>query len=430
MTVRLTQMARNGTVCHAGNSRIAARLRPANAAQAMSGATGRSRRNPPRGTGPAPAARSRGPPGAAPARGAGGGGQGPASARSSPDLRRSAASRPGNTPPGGIIQQSTQACPGARSRSTARLRCAPGTGPAAGERVQGHGARDARGRARGHPGRGVQPHRRGRRGRPVAVLPRPGQHRVLPAEPGAPGPEITSWSGRDRSWCCAARRGYGRGASSPGSSAVGEPGEWTGCRSETKGADTRMEIRRKRADTRPGPRDWFTGQVWVADEDDTGTAAVHELDDARQRGGHQRQPAGQVLVQLRRDCARRRPGCRRAVPARPTRRPRRTRTPAAAGDRASAPAPPPARWPSSRSSQGWSAAATGPTTSQRPVRRSRDRGQHRDQTARAAHVTDVHRAGRRLAGGRGREVAAGRAGSAPPAGAGPAAAGRGRRPPR
>ena len=24
-----------------------------------------------------------------------------------------------------------------------------------------------------------------------------------------------------------------------------------------------MEIRRKRADTRPGPRDWFTGQVWM-----------------------------------------------------------------------------------------------------------------------------------------------------------------------
>ena len=46
-------MARNGTVCHAGNSRIAARLRPANAAQAMSGATGRSRRRPPRGAGPA-----------------------------------------------------------------------------------------------------------------------------------------------------------------------------------------------------------------------------------------------------------------------------------------------------------------------------------------------------------------------------------------
>ena len=53
-------MARNGTVCHAGNSRIAARLRPANAAQAMSGATGRSRRRPPRGAGPA-AGRSRGP---------------------------------------------------------------------------------------------------------------------------------------------------------------------------------------------------------------------------------------------------------------------------------------------------------------------------------------------------------------------------------
>ena len=24
-----------------------------------------------------------------------------------------------------------------------------------------------------------------------------------------------------------------------------------------------MEIRRKRAETRPGPRDWFTGQVWM-----------------------------------------------------------------------------------------------------------------------------------------------------------------------
>jgi len=24
-----------------------------------------------------------------------------------------------------------------------------------------------------------------------------------------------------------------------------------------------MEIRRKRADTRPGPREWFTGPVWM-----------------------------------------------------------------------------------------------------------------------------------------------------------------------
>src|SRR5207253_1680543 len=30
-----------------------------------------------------------------------------------------------------------------------------------------------------------------------------------------------------------------------------------------EGAGVRMEIRRKRADTRPGPRDWFTGQVWM-----------------------------------------------------------------------------------------------------------------------------------------------------------------------
>src|ERR1700730_18451009 len=54
-------MARNGTVCHAGNSRIAARLSPANTAQAMSSANGRSRRRPPSGTGPG-AGRSRGPP--------------------------------------------------------------------------------------------------------------------------------------------------------------------------------------------------------------------------------------------------------------------------------------------------------------------------------------------------------------------------------
>src|SRR5215472_10455770 len=54
-------MARNGTVCHAGNSRIAARLRPANPAQAMSSANGRSRRRPRRGQGAA-AGRSRGPP--------------------------------------------------------------------------------------------------------------------------------------------------------------------------------------------------------------------------------------------------------------------------------------------------------------------------------------------------------------------------------
>ena len=39
-------MARNGTVCQFGSSRIAARLRPANTAQAISGATGRMRRRP------------------------------------------------------------------------------------------------------------------------------------------------------------------------------------------------------------------------------------------------------------------------------------------------------------------------------------------------------------------------------------------------
>src|SRR5947209_10387408 len=36
MTVRLTQMARNGTVCHAGSNRIAARLIATKATQAMS----------------------------------------------------------------------------------------------------------------------------------------------------------------------------------------------------------------------------------------------------------------------------------------------------------------------------------------------------------------------------------------------------------
>ena len=36
MAVRLTQMARNGTVCQAGSSRIAARLTPTNATQMMS----------------------------------------------------------------------------------------------------------------------------------------------------------------------------------------------------------------------------------------------------------------------------------------------------------------------------------------------------------------------------------------------------------
>ena len=41
--VRLTQMARNGTVCQAGRSRMAARLRPTNTTQAISGAIGRIR---------------------------------------------------------------------------------------------------------------------------------------------------------------------------------------------------------------------------------------------------------------------------------------------------------------------------------------------------------------------------------------------------
>src|SRR6266700_584035 len=36
MTVRLPQMARNGTVCHAGSNRIATRLIATNATQAMS----------------------------------------------------------------------------------------------------------------------------------------------------------------------------------------------------------------------------------------------------------------------------------------------------------------------------------------------------------------------------------------------------------
>ena len=36
MTVRLTQIARNGTVCHAGSSRIAARLIATKATQATS----------------------------------------------------------------------------------------------------------------------------------------------------------------------------------------------------------------------------------------------------------------------------------------------------------------------------------------------------------------------------------------------------------
>ena len=44
-----------------------------------------------------------------------------------------------------------------------------------------------------------------------------------------------------------------------------------------------MEIRRKRAGTRPGPRDWFTGQVWVADEDDQTTYwGEHVTDDEYQ----------------------------------------------------------------------------------------------------------------------------------------------------
>ena len=39
---------------------------------------------------------------------------------------------------------------------------------------------------------------------------------------------------------------------------------------ETRGDG--MEIRRKRGDTRPGPREWFTGQVWM---DEIATAQTH-----------------------------------------------------------------------------------------------------------------------------------------------------------
>ena len=68
-----------------------------------------------------------------------------------------------------------RAAPGLLGRGAGREARRPG------RRVQGHGGRAARGRARGAARRGVQPHRRGRPARPDAVLPRPGQSRVLPA---------------------------------------------------------------------------------------------------------------------------------------------------------------------------------------------------------------------------------------------------------
>ena len=57
-----------------------------------------------------------------------------------------------------------------------------------GRRVQGDGGRAARGRDRGAARRGVQPHRGGRSPRPDAVLPGPGQPRVLPPGRRRPAP--------------------------------------------------------------------------------------------------------------------------------------------------------------------------------------------------------------------------------------------------
>jgi quercetin dioxygenase-like cupin family protein len=60
-----------------------------------------------------------------------------------------------------------------------------------------------------------------------------------------------------------------------------------------------MEIRRERADTRPGPREWFTGQVWM---DEIATAgppsrvrmlSVHFTPGGRTAWHHH--PFGQIL---------------------------------------------------------------------------------------------------------------------------------------
>ena len=61
----------------------------------------------------------------------------------------------------------------------------PGRTPGADRRVQGDGGRAAPGRPRGRPRRGVRPTRR-RPARPDALLPRPGQPRLLPAGRGDP----------------------------------------------------------------------------------------------------------------------------------------------------------------------------------------------------------------------------------------------------
>jgi quercetin dioxygenase-like cupin family protein len=70
------------------------------------------------------------------------------------------------------------------------------------------------------------------------------------------------------------------------------------------GSDTReqayaMEIRRKRADSMPGPRDWFTGQVWMDEiaapvpPSRTRMLSVHFAPGART--AWHRHPFGQIL---------------------------------------------------------------------------------------------------------------------------------------
>jgi quercetin dioxygenase-like cupin family protein len=60
-----------------------------------------------------------------------------------------------------------------------------------------------------------------------------------------------------------------------------------------------MEIRRKRADSTPGPRDWFTGQVWMDEiampvpPSRTRVLSVHFAPGART--AWHRHPFGQVL---------------------------------------------------------------------------------------------------------------------------------------
>ena len=84
-----------------------------------------------------------------------------------------------------------------------------------------------------------------------------------------------------------------------------------------------MEIRRKRADTRPGPRDWFTGQVWMDEIATPGPPSrVRMLSVHFAPGGRtawHRHPFGQILhVTEGEGLVQSRGGAREAIRARDT----------------------------------------------------------------------------------------------------------------